>query len=190
MSSERQYACDVLAKTFAKVTNFDNENDPDAIFSDHNKIQEALNAKCGRDHRGAFWEPIPEDNPIMIQLRSMKLNHSGKDVITGYYKHPKFDNRYIYVGVGYEMGYRTNFMFGKSVYYQWMVTNKNLPVSGMVTFWLYTGTETEVCVDKPQLSLFAISRLVIWKNRFLRDFYSPVTGKGYQHARTDFITSL
>lgn len=180
MSSERQHAVDQLARTFATVTNYDNSD----FTTYHKTIPGYLNSSYNESTNK--FGTIPEDNPIMIDLRNLKLKPTSSCVVTGYYRHP-VRNEYLYISIGSEMGYRTNHMFGKSTHYQWMVTNQNISELGMITVWLYSGNEPEKCVDSPPtLSLFVLSRLVIFMRRCLHNMYVP-GGSGFCSARTRFL---
>jgi len=182
MSSERQHAVDQLARTFATATNYDNSE----FTTYHKKIPGHL--KSFYNESTNTFGHIPEDNPVMIHLRSLKLKSTSACVATGYYKHP-VRNEYLYISIGSEMGYRTNHMFGKRTYYQWLVTNQTIPNLGMVTVWLYSGSEPEKCVDRPPtLSLFVLSRLVIFRNRCLTNMYVP-GGRGFCSAQIRFNKS-
>lgn len=159
VSSQREHAVDQLARTFAEHTNYDT-CDPDEYLDE---IQKGL--RTTYDKANNKFHHIPEDHPVMTKLRDLKLKRNGVDVVTGYYKHPT-RNEYLYIGIGCEMGYRTNYMFGKKVYYQWMVTNRTS--LGIITVWVYDGDKPEVCIDKPPtLSLFVLTKLAMFMNRCL-----------------------
>ena len=185
MSSERQYNADKIAKEFAQISGF---NDSECGVLDTKDLQKRLKAKCIQNHTGVHWDPLPDDNLVLKQLKRLPFKHSNADVITGYHKHPKC-NAYVYFAIGCEMGYRTNFMFenGKGLCYQWLVSNH----SPITTFWTTHNEDfiPEECVDGPTLSIYAISRLHMWKTKFLERYYAP-GGKGFQKARLDFNNAI
>lgn len=180
VSSQREHAVDRLVRTFAKHTNYDT-CDPDDYLEE---IQKGLRTTYDRENNKFNY--IPEDHPVMTELRYLKLK-GGVDVVTGYYKHPT-RNEYLYIGIGCEMGYRTNYMFGKKVYYKWMVTNRTS--LGIITVWVYEGNEPEVCINKPPaLSLFVLTRLAIFMNRCIHKMYSP-GGNGFLIAQDHFNSNI
>jgi hypothetical protein len=163
MSSCRSRSFDKAVHTLAKAINFD---DHPTGFPSEETIGDAIK--------------LPH---VKSALKDALYKGTWRSDVTVGYHHHKTLPFTLFISQGCEMGYRTNHNFGHPT---WYLANLD-QYPGIAGVWLVSRENgwTPEPHAEPRISLFVITRLMIFMSRYRESFWSP-SGPGFQLAKSSF----